>query len=331
MNSEQMQDLEKHQLSEMIAADVNHPSVFAWSIANEIESDTYAGKEFVKQMIAYVKSLDPTRPVGFASNRLYSNPQMDATSQSDFVMMNQYFGTWGGSKQGLSPELDMIHRTWPDKTIIISEFGFEPHWNQLWGPPTSTLDANQYYFIPEGTPSDSESADVVRQQLITEQMAIYRSKPFVAGAIFWTYQDYRTRSNFIMGLVDSQRNHRGSWEVLLDEYSPVFIDTLTPSTSNDGQRVATVSLHTRGPIDLDMPVYTLRGYTLHWEVTLTDKKTMISQGDVSLPNLAPTTQWTGEIKFPIPSQEYSIELNIIRPTGFSVIERSFDASGAKLP
>jgi beta-glucuronidase len=331
MNSEHIQDLEKQQLSEMVSADVNHPSVFAWSVANEIESDTYAGKEFVKQMIAYVKSLDPTRPVGFASNRLYSNPQMDATSQSNFVMMNQYFGTWGGSKQGLGPELDMIHRTWPDKTIIISEFGFEPHWNELWGPSTSTLDANQYYFIPEGTPSDSEAADVVRQQLITEQMEIYRSKPFVAGAIFWTYQDYRTRSNFIMGLVDSQRNRRGSWEVLRDEYSPALIDSLTLSPATDGQRTATISLHTRGPIDGDMPVYTLRGYTLHWEVTSLDSKTLFSQGDVSLPTLAPTTPWTGEFKFSVPSQAYSIAVSIFRPTGFSITNRSFDAQGGQLP
>jgi transcriptional regulator with XRE-family HTH domain len=176
-----------------------------------------------------------------------------------------------------------------------------------------------------------EAADIVRQQLITEPMAIYRSKPFVAGAIFWTYQDYRTRSNFIMSLVDSQRNQRGSWEVLRDEYSPAFIDTLTLPTSSDGQRVATVSLHTRGPMDIDMPIYTLREYTLHWEVTLIDKKTMIFQGDVSLPNLAPTTQWTGEIKFPIPSQEYIVELSIIRSTGSSVIERSFDALGEQLP
>ena len=331
MNSKQMQELEKEEISEMIAADVNHPSVFAWSVANEIESNTFAGKEFVEQMIAYVKSLDPTRPVGFASNRLYSNPQMDATSQSDFVMMNQYFGTWGGSKQGLGSALDLIHQTWPEKTIIISEFGFEPHWNELWGPPTSSLDPSQYYFIPDGTPSDSEAADVVRQQLITEQMAVYRSKPFVAGTIFWTYQDYRTRTNFIMGLVDSQRNRRGSWEILRGEYTPVLIDSLTLSSELDGQRSATVALHTRGPIDEDMPVYTLRGYTFHWEVISAGGGTIFSQKDISLPTLAPATPWVGEFKFAVPSQVYILKLSIIRPTGFIVIERSFDANGEKIP
>jgi beta-glucuronidase len=245
--------------------------------------------------------------------------------------MNQYFGTWGGPKQGLGPELDLIHKTWPDKVVIISEYGFEPHWNSYWGPPTSTLDADQYYFIPDGTPSDSEVADIIRRQLITEQMAIYRSKPFVSGAIFWTYQDYRTRSNFIMGLVDYDRNRRGSWEVLRDEYAPALIDSLTLSPAADGQRTTTVTLHTRGPIEVDMPVYTLRGYTLHWAVTSPDGSTKFSEGDVPLPTLAPASQWSGEISLTVPAADYIVTVSIIRPTGFNVTDRSYDAQGEQIP
>jgi len=331
MYSEQMRELEKQQLREMIAEDFNHPSVWAWSIGNEIESDTVSGSEFVEEMIAYVKSLDPTRPVGFASNRLGSQPWFDATALSDFVLMNQYFGTWVGPRQGLGPALDLIHKTWPDKTVIISEYGFEPHWNTLWGPPTSSLNADDYYFVPEDTPSDSEEADIVRRQLITEQMEIFRSKPFVAGAVFWTYQDYRTRSNFIMGLVDYERNRRGSWGILREEYSPALIDSLTFSPISDGKRRATVSLHTRGPIDVDMPAYTLRDYSLHWAVTSPDGTTTFSQGAIPLPMLVPASQWSGGFEVSIPSEEYIVTVNVIRPTGYSVIERSYSAAGELIP
>jgi beta-galactosidase/beta-glucuronidase len=331
MYSEQMRELEKQQLREMIAEDFNHPSVWAWSIGNEIESNTGSGLEFVKEMIDYVKSLDPTRPVGFASNRLGVQPWFDATASSDFVLMNQYFGTWVGAKQGLGPALDLIHKNWPDKTIIISEYGFEPHWNRLWGPATSTLDEDQYYFVPEATPSDSEDADLVRRQLISEQMEVFRSKPFVAGAIFWTYQDYRTRSNFIMGLVDFNRNRRGSWEVLREEYAPALIDSLSLSPTADGKRVALVGLHTRGPVDVDMPAYTLRGYSLHWAVTSADASTEFSDGDIPLPTLVPASQWSGEIPFSQPSEEYRITLSIIRPTGYSVTERSYNRKGEVIP
>ncbi|HEX9972593.1 MAG TPA: glycoside hydrolase family 2 TIM barrel-domain containing protein, partial [bacterium] len=179
-----MQDLEKQQLYEMITSEYNHPSIWAWSIGNEIESETPEGHAFVKQMIDYVKSLDPTRPVGFASNRLNSNPGLDATAFSDFVMMNQYWGGWAGPKQGLPGALDAIHAIWPGKTVIISEFGFEPNWNRLWGPATSTLNYDDYYFIPDGTLPDSDLADEQRQLLIHDQMGVFRAKPFIAGAIF---------------------------------------------------------------------------------------------------------------------------------------------------
>lgn len=331
MYSDQMSELEKQQLREMIAEAFNHPSVWAWSIGNEIESNTGSGMEFVKEMIAYVKSLDPTRPVGFASNRLGSQPWFDATAVSDFVLMNQYFGTWVGPKQGLGPALDLIHKTWPDKTVIISEYGFEPHWNALWGPPTSDLNVEDYYFVSEDTPSDSEEADRVRRQLITEQLEVFRSKPFVAGAIFWTYQDYRTRSNFVMGLVDFNRNRRGSWQVLREEYAPVLIDSMSLSPETDGKRIATVALHTRGPVDVDMPSYTIRGYSLHWAVTSLDSSTKFSEGDIHLPTLAPASQWSGEIEFTAPTEEYIITLSIIRPTGYRVAERTYDAKGELIP
>jgi hypothetical protein len=331
LSSQQMRDLEKQQLSEMIAEDFNHPSVWAWSIGNEFASNTTSGHAFVREMIAHVKSLDPIRPVGFASDKLGSQPQSDATALSDFVMMNEYFGTWHGTKQDLGPALDRIHQTWPDKTVIISEFGFTPHWNASFGPPTSSLNPGQYYFIPDNTPADSEAADAVRRQLIDEQMPIFRSKPYVAGAIFWSYQDYRTPTNFKTGLVDAERKKRGSWEILRDEYAPALIDSVTLSPAADGQRTATVALHTRGPVDVEMPAYTLRGYTLHWTMTSPNGTSALSEGDVSLPVLAPGTQWSGEIALTVPTENYILTLSIIRPTGFSVTEHSYDAQGELVP
>jgi beta-glucuronidase len=330
MNSQQMRNLEKQQLREMIIEDFNHPSVWAWSIGNEIESNTGSGVEFVKEMVAYVKSLDPTRPVGFASNQLGSRPWFDATKETDFVLMNQYFGTWVGPKQGLGPALDLIHKTWPEKTVIISEYGFEPHWNALWGPPTSSLNSDDYYFVPDGTPSDSQAADLVRQQLITEQLEIFRSKPFVAGAIFWTYQDYRTRSNFIMGLVDAERNRRGSWQVMREQYAPILIDSLTLSRQDDVKSTAKVSLHTRGPVDVDMPAYTLRGYSLSLTLTSPDGSKEFSEAVLSLPVLAPASEWSGDIVFDLPGEEYIVTLKIMRPTGYAVIERSYDSDSKLL-
>jgi hypothetical protein len=248
-------------------------------------------------------------------------PQQDATRYSDFVMMNQYFGTWGGAKTSLDTALDWIHQTWPDKVVIISEYGFEPRWEIISGVSVDSLDPEKYYFISEDLASDSPEADVVRQQVIREQMAIYRSRPFVAGAIFWTYQDYRTRTDFIMGVVDADRNPRGSWQVLRDEYSPVIVDSVQ-ITGNS----AAISLHARGLVEVEMPAYTLRGYTIQWAITSADGAQTFAQGVVDLPTLAPAEAWSGEITWDASNGAAVLHLSIMRPTGFSVLDQVVEVS-----
>jgi beta-galactosidase/beta-glucuronidase len=328
LSSPHMQSLEKQQLGEMIAADFNHPSVWAWSVGNEFASNSSAGYNFVKEMIAHVKSLDPSRPVGFASDKLGSQPQADATALSDFVEMNNYFGTWHGTKQDLGPALDRVHEAFPDKTVIISEFGFAPHWNDV---SASSLNPANYYFIPDNVPSDSEQADMIRREVIEDQMPIFSSKPFVAGAIFWSYQDYRTPANYKTGLVDATRNKRSSWSVLRDAFSPALVDSVTFSAGTGNKQKALVDLHTRGPVDKEIPAYTLRGYSLHWAVTSPKGDKMFSSGDISLPILAPGSKWSGNITWTIPGEDYILTISVIRPTGFSVIERTYDVTGAQLP
>jgi beta-glucuronidase len=162
-------------------------------------------------------------------------------------------------------------------------------------------------------------------------MAIFRSKPFVAGAIFWTYQDYRTRSGFVMGLRDAERNRRGSWWLLREEYAPVRIEGVELSAASAGRRSATVALRTRGPVDLDMPAYTLRGYRLHWVVRSSQGDTVFAEGDLALPVLEPGAAWSGQVDWAVPQAEYLLTLSIVRPTGFAVLEQWYNERGELLP
>lgn len=325
MDDPHMRELQRQQLREMIAAQGNHPSVWAWSLGNEFESNTREGHAFVRDMMAYVKSLDPTRPVGFASNLLNSRPGDDATALADFVLLNQYFGTWGGPKDRLGPALDAIHAIWPDKPVIISEYGFEPGWERLLKWPV--LRRSRYYLLPKGVLGDSEAADIQRRRLISEQMAVLRTKPFVAGAIFWTYQDYRTPTNYHMGVVDAHRRRRGSWAVLREEYAPVLFDSVSFSPKSASPHGMVVVLRIRGPVDNDMPAYTVREYRLHWMVVGAQDQKLLSQGHLLLPTLTPGTIWSTQVEWPEPTEEYVVTLRIIRPTGLIVIERSYDARG----
>jgi hypothetical protein len=318
-----MRELERRQLRELIAAQWNHPSVWAWSLGNEFASNTAAGHAFVRDMIAYVKALDPTRPVGFASNLLNRRPQDDATALVDFVLMNQYFGTWGGPKGHLGSALEAIHAIWPDKPLIISEYGFEPRWERLLKWPL--LRRSRYYRSAAPVPADSEAADRPRRCLIREQMAILRTKPFVAGAIFWTYQDYRTPTNYQMGVVDAHRRRRGSWAILHQEYAPLVIASVIFASGAAGTQEAVVVLRTRGPIERDLPAYTLRQYMLHWVVTGIQDQQMLSQGALSLPTLAPGTLWSARLQWPAPVEDAVLTFKITRPTGFIVLEGTYVA------
>jgi beta-glucuronidase len=293
MASPQMQALERSQLRELVESEANHPSVIAWSVGNEIDSQSSDGWHFVERMVRYVKSLDRTRPVGFASNQLYLTPKLDATRFSDFVLMNQYLGTWGGPKWALGPILDHVHEAFPDKPVIISEFGFEPHWYGSSGQSEDSLDGSEYYSVSRIVPSGSELADSERRRLIADQVAVFRTRPWIVGSSFWTYQDYRTPSGFVMGVVDEQRRRRRSWSLLRREYSPVQIEVRAD---------ATIRVQTRAAL----PSYTLRGYTLRWSLGS-------AHGSVALPDLAPGSTWTRRVRG---NGELSVE--VVRPTGFSV-------------
>ena len=319
--------LARQQLREMIRSHANHPAVWAWSVGNEFASDTAAGHDFVREMIAVAKALDPTRPVGFASNRLGYQPWADATTLTDIVMINAYFGTWSGPKAELGPALDAIHATWPDKPVIISEYGFAPRWE--WIHPRAGGDVSQYYAISPERASDSTAADHLRQQLIREQLPVFRSRPFVAGAIFFTYQDHRTPNELMMGVVDAQRQRRDSWVMLREAYAPAVLDAVRMSSAADGTRRATVIVHTRGPVESDLPAYTLQGYQLAWTVAAPEGQTVFAEGIIGLPTLPPGSTWSGAIEWTAPTSDYRLILRLLRPTGFAVLEHTYNAHGER--
>jgi hypothetical protein len=299
--------------------------VWAWSVGNEFASDTPAGHAFVRELMAVAKTLDPTRPVGFASNRLGHQPWADATALTDIVMMNAYFGTWSGPKERLGPALDAIHAAWPDKPVIISEYGFAPRWERI--HRRARADPSQYYTIPPDRPSDSEMADHQRQQLIHEQLPVFRSKPFIAGAIFFTYQDHRTPNGLMMGVVDAQRRRRGSWAMLREAYAPAVLDAVEVASPAGVTQRADIVLRARGPVDHDLPAYTLRGYQLAWAVAAPNGQPVIAQGVLTLPTLAPGATWSGALQWDAPALDYRLSLWLLRPTGLPVIERTYDVHG----
>ncbi len=199
--------------------------------------------------------------------------------------MNAYYGTWSWPKAGLGPALDAIHAAWPDKPVVISEYGFAPRWEWIHG--RARADPAQYYDAPAEQASGPEAADRQRQQLIREQLPAFRSRPFIAGAIFFTYQDHRTPNELMMGVVDAWRQRRGSWAVLREAYAPAVLEAIRLSPASGGTQRATVILRARGPVESELPAYTLRGYRLTWTVAAPEGHPVFAQEVVPLPTLPP--------------------------------------------
>ena len=281
------------QLREMIARDRNHPAVVAWGLCNEIDGQNPPAYQFAKRMLAEAKRLDPSRLCSYASNSLETTPERDVAGLMDFIETNEYFGTWAkGTAADAGKHVDALHAVFPDKAIVISEYGY----------CACTEDR------PEG--------DGPRIETLRTHDAAFRARPFVGGAIFFCYNDYRTQvgdrgfgalQQRVHGVVDVYGGRKPSYEVLRAESSPV--ESLAVEKGTTGFRLR---LRTRATL----PAYTMRGYRL--------RGILYGQGDIpveaqesNVPDLAPGQSTELRLKFCATDVPLRVRFDVIRPTGFS--------------
>jgi beta-glucuronidase len=115
--------LASQQLSEMILRDKNHASVIIWSVANETPRSK-SRLEFLTNLIAEARNIDPTRLISAATELTYENKTItvdDPLSEYlDVIGANEYLG-WYSFKID-----DIASFKWNtnfNKPLIVSEFG----------------------------------------------------------------------------------------------------------------------------------------------------------------------------------------------------------------
>ena len=280
------------QLREMITRDCHHPAIIAWGLCNEVNGQNPPAQIFIRRMAEAARRLDPHRLLTYSSNSLQQDPGADAAGGLDFIEWNEYYESWyGGNTASVRRNLEEIHRAFPDKPVVISEYGY-----------------------CECTP-DRLAGDARRIEILRDHTHICRDLDFVAGTIFFDYNDYRTHvgdkghgplKQRVHGVVDLYGNRKPSFDVLRQESSPVESLQLGP-----GEGLLNATLTTRKTL----PAYTLEGYTLRWVVFGFDDLPM-EQGSAPLPTLLPGQQAGMRIQF----QEKNptrVRVDVMRPTGFS--------------
>ncbi len=311
--------LAKAMMGEMIAESGNHPSVLGWSVMNESDAASPQGLAFVRAMKAHIRALDPDRFVTFADSDVSIRPvRVPALAEADFIMANAYFGTWSGAASGVGPWLEAFAKSYPDKMLVISEFG--------WPGPFS---------------KDSADADVARTANLKEQLAAFAARPFVGGAIFWSYQDYRSNKNLFAGqadglvdhgLVDGDRQRRPSyfaWEVANRAASASAQWTMAGDAPSGF--TATVTGAGQGAL----PAYPLIGHRLRWRAIGGDR-VLLGEGEQGLPTIAPGGTATVSANWTARATPVTLTIDILtadgtRAGGTTQEFRPFKAGSAVYP
>ncbi len=298
--------LAKQQIKEVIQQAGNHPSIFAWSMCNESDTGTPGGIAYFRTMKEYVNELDPGRFVSYADDNLpkLKHAEDSAANDADFLMMNQYFGSWHGPANELSASLDKVDQMFPHKMAIISEFG-----------------------LPGIFGKDEEDADRKRVKIMEDQLPELSRRDWISGAILWCYQDYKSRRNLRFGLeegyvdhgvVDEYRQRRPSYYVWKAMNAPATI-----SAEWNGQDRPTSFTVTIKPNALDtLPSYPLRNYRLTWDIY--DETKLLSQGERSFSSLSSAQTVSGQVNGALAAHKLQLHLALIRPTGEIAAEKTLD-------
>jgi beta-galactosidase len=177
-------------LEDFIRRDRNHPSVFIWSVGNEIYEqwgDDSSGRAMARDLVSIVRSLDTTRAITTANNFVSPWNHLILSGAFELIGYNYSHDKWKDFKSD-----------WPGKKLIVTEStsaletrGFyDPvpmdsirRWPEKWdkpftgGNPDHTVSAYDHVSTPWGSTHE-------------ESVKELKKYDHVSGMYIWTGFDY---------------------------------------------------------------------------------------------------------------------------------------------
>lgn len=202
----------KLQLIEMIERDINRPSVVMWSLGSEAYSLAKNAGSLARELKMTARRMDLIRPVTMpllvvphiTNRRDFIAPEMDA------LFVNEFFGWAYGSPNDAVNYLESLHRNYPDKPIVVSEFG--AHGMPGFRDPTMRRAMSEEW----------------QANLIATHLILLAEKQFIKGFMPWAFSDfpsprYVNKRHYpyinLGGVVDERRVPKVAFWVVKDFYN----------------------------------------------------------------------------------------------------------------
>jgi len=177
-------------LADMVLRDRNHPSVFIWSIGNEVmeqwDKKDSSGTIIAKELAAIVKSLDTTRPITAACNDQSLDNPVIKSGALDLIGYNYAHNSFSD-----------FPKTYPGKKFIatetVSALATRGHydmpsdsvrrWPKRWDLPFN--EGN-----PDNTCSSYDNCSAPWGSTQEETWKVMKKYDFLSGQFIWTGFDY---------------------------------------------------------------------------------------------------------------------------------------------
>ena len=272
----------KPQITEMIDQQYNHPSVIFWSVANEISRAWKEPPEtvaYVKRATDYVRSLDSTRLVSYASA---ADTGSNTWQFLDVIAKPLHYG-WFHSPNvyDLDSKLAKIHNFMPDKPILAIELCGMSYPDNHTGYSQNTRFSVEYH----------------DKLLRVDMQRLMMRKDFVCGVTLWTLADLKGgREKGTYGILNRKRQQiKHIYETIKNLYSGdaklLIIDQKTGYRSGEQLQVELWSFSTRRkPIDACKVSWWIR-----------DNKGRAAEGAFSTDIAADSAQKLRTVSWKIPS------------------------------